>query len=108
MSYDTDSIKKFISPRYAGQHDWDNLVHHLEKAGDVGVWMPGIGQAYLVDNHPISIDGDDIYFVFKVTAWNGDRFFRLTSDTGSFGGLGHGILDEVRPVPVQKFDWETI
>ncbi|WPH57737.1 hypothetical protein [Mycobacterium phage WXIN] len=99
-----EQIKSLIG-RQRGDHDWDNFVHRMEIAQDpASVWLPGIGDASLVER----TEGEDGYFVFRVRTWNTERFFRVTSETYSFGDVHHGEIEEVQAVPVQRMNWERV
>ena len=61
-----------------------------------GAEIPGIGQAVLVDDFGGEGQGDQYWFVFKVTNADGERFFRRNGYYASFhGGDYDGPTDEV-------------
>lgn len=105
MTYTTGDIVRFVSPTRAGEHDWDAFVGRL--SGDVGLWIPKIGDAYLVETEQ-GWGGDESFVVFRIETHEGERFFRLTADSYSFGGIGHGRLEEVKETTVVKRSWEAV
>lgn len=61
-----------------------------------GAEIPGIGQAVLVDDFGGEGQGDQYWFVFKVTNADGERHFRRNGFYASFhGGDYDGPTDEV-------------
>lgn len=107
--YPLSVIEKFITLRWDGEHNWDAFASRLESAGDTGIWLPGVGDAYLVEScHRDWDSDDDSFFVFRIENYSGARFFRVSADSSSFGGVGHGRLEEVKGKPTTAYIWEAI
>lgn len=109
MTYTTGDIERFVSPIRHGEHDWDAFIGQLEELAEhnVGLWMPKIGEAFLVDTEQQWGD-DESFFVFRIQDGQGSRTFRVTADSYSFGGIGHGRLEEVTETTVVKRAWEAL
>ncbi|WP_099021227.1 hypothetical protein [Mycolicibacterium palauense] len=103
--YPLSIIEKFVTLRWTGDHGWDAFFYRLEEAGGRGVWIPGVGDAVLIEADQ---DFDQSWFVFSIRDYSEERFFKVTSKSHSFGGVGHGHLEEVRGIEMRTRIWEAI
>lgn len=105
LSYTVGSIDAFLKP-ISGDHEYDNLFYQLKRANDIGIWMPGIGIARLVEEQDVDRES---FYIFSITGAGGERFFKKEGFNSSFGNTCYrGGLLEVKQVPVQRIDWEYI
>jgi hypothetical protein len=116
MSYTVSDVLKAVDYFVpGGEHTWDMFLSLLRKGP---VQLPiNVGKAEFVEEYVNASDGsygyetDNTVFVFKIAnGWYqpGERFWRVTSESSSFGGLYFSDLEEVQQVPVQKLLWERV
>lgn len=113
MSYTVKDLKDavdYFTP--GGEHTWDWVLGTLHKGplqltSSVGV----LEFVREVEGTVDSYGSGSTSLILKVTNpwWNPrERFFKLTSDSSSFGGTYYSDLDEVKQVKVERTAWELV